>query len=106
VESGTRGSAESGSRGNLKSWTDEALESQTCEIMWSDPRNSGVMNKSSEIGEKPSQRRYHKKFGFNVWTGGRLVNMWNQPLKSRDVKDIYVRVHIRNILWYEGIFGM
>jgi hypothetical protein len=58
LESGTRGSLESGSRGNLKSRTDEALESRTCEIVWSDPRNSGVMNKSSEIRKKPMKDRF------------------------------------------------
>jgi hypothetical protein len=31
-----------------------------------------------------------KKSEFDVWTSGRLVNVW-------DVKDIHVHVHIRNI---------
>jgi hypothetical protein len=57
------------------------------------------MNKSSKIKKKPSQRRYHKKSGINVWTSGRLVNVWNQPRKSRDAKDVYVHVHTRNIPW-------
>jgi hypothetical protein len=52
---------------------------------------------SSEIRKKPSQRRYLEKSEFDVWTSGRLVNVWNQPRKSRDVKDIFVRVHTRYI---------
>jgi hypothetical protein len=52
---------------------------------------------SSEIRKKPSQKHYLEKFGFDVWTSGRLVNVWNQPRKSRDVKNIFVRVHSRNI---------
>jgi hypothetical protein len=39
-----------------------------------------------------------------VWTSGRLVNVRNQPRKSRDVKDIHVHVHIRNILYIRGYF--
>jgi exopolysaccharide biosynthesis protein len=39
------------------------------------PRNSGVMDESSEIRKKPSQRRYLKKSGFDVSTSGRLVNV-------------------------------
>jgi hypothetical protein len=53
--------------------------------------------KDSGIWGKPSQRRNFKKFGFSVWTSGRLVNVWNQPRKSRDVKYIHVHVHTRNI---------
>jgi hypothetical protein len=98
-ESGIRNSRESGSR---KSWGSGVMnrrssESRTCEIVCSDPRNSGVMNKSSEIRKKPSQRRYLNKSGFNMWTSDGLVNVWNQPRKSRDVKDIYAHAHTRNI---------
>jgi hypothetical protein len=42
---------------------------------------------SSEIRKKPSQRRYLEKSGLDVWTSGRFVNVWNQPRKSRDVKE-------------------
>jgi hypothetical protein len=51
----------------------------------------------SWISRKPSQRRYLKKSGFDVWTSGRLVNVW-------DVKDIHVHVHTRNIPWVWGYF--
>jgi hypothetical protein len=44
----------------------------------------------SRISRKPSQRRRLKKYGFGVWTSGRLVNVW-------DVKDIHVHVYTRNI---------
>jgi hypothetical protein len=88
---------------------------------WSNLRRSGILNpqssgirelaklcvqtpeirelwvKDSGIWGKPSQRRNFKKSGFSVWTSGRLVNVWNQPSKSRDVKDIHVHVHTRNI---------
>jgi hypothetical protein len=39
-----------------------------------------------------------------MWTSGRLVNVWNQPRKSRDVKYIHVHVHTRNIPWIRGCF--
>jgi hypothetical protein len=39
-----------------------------------------------------------------MWTSGRLVNVWNQPRKSRDVKDIYVCVHTGNIPQTRGYF--
>jgi hypothetical protein len=51
----------------------------------------------SRISKKQSQRRRLKKSGFGVWTSGRFVNIW-------DVKDIYVHVHTRNILWVRGCF--
>jgi hypothetical protein len=53
--------------------------------------------KDSGIWGKPSQRRKFKQSGFSVWTSGRLVNVWYQPCKSRDVKDLHVHVHTRNI---------
>jgi hypothetical protein len=46
--------------------------------------------RDSWISKKPSQRRYVKKSGFDVWTSGKLVNVW-------DVKDSHVHVHIWNI---------
>jgi hypothetical protein len=91
------GSLEAGSRETLESWTGEALESRTYETMRSDSWNSGVVNNSSEVMKKPSQRRYLEKSRFDMWTNGRLVNVWNQPRNSRDVKDVYVYVNTRNI---------
>jgi hypothetical protein len=49
----------------------------------------------SRTSKKQSQSCHLKKSGFNVWTSGRLVNIW-------DVKDICVCVHTRNILWVQG----
>jgi hypothetical protein len=49
----------------------------------------------SRTSKKQSQSCRLKKSGFNVWTSGRLVNVW-------DVKDICVCVHTRNILWVQG----
>jgi hypothetical protein len=53
--------------------------------------------RDSRISRKPSQRRRLKKSGFDVWTSGRLVSVW-------DVKDIHVHVHTRNIPWVRGYF--
>jgi hypothetical protein len=49
----------------------------------------------SRTSKKQSQSCRLRKSGFNVWTSGRLVNVW-------DVKDICVCVHTRNILWVQG----
>jgi hypothetical protein len=68
--------------------------------------NSGICRGSSsevmrgeihESAKKQSQSCRPKKSGFWVWTGGRLVNML-------DEKDIFVCVHIKNILWVRGRF--
>jgi hypothetical protein len=52
---------------------------------------------NSRTGEKQSQSCRPKKSGFEVWTSGRLVNIW-------DEKDILICVHIRNILRARGCF--
>jgi hypothetical protein len=52
---------------------------------------------NSRTGKKQSQSCRPKKSGFEVWTSGRLVNIW-------DEKDILVCVHIRNILRARGCF--
>jgi hypothetical protein len=54
--------------------------------------NEGIGNQ-----EEAKSKTWPQKSGLDVWTGGKLVNIWIQPRKSRDVKDIYVRVHTRNI---------
>jgi hypothetical protein len=64
-------------------------------IMWS---RFGNLNEWWFSWIKASGSRRSKKSGFKVWTSGRLVNVWNQPCKSRDVKDIHVHIHTRNIL--------
>jgi hypothetical protein len=35
------------------------------------------MNEASEVEGKPSQRCLYKNSGFEVWTSGRLVNVWS-----------------------------
>jgi hypothetical protein len=60
--------------------------------------SSGVTREDiHEPAEKQSQSCCPKKSGFRVWTSGRFVNML-------DEKDIFVCVHIRNILWGWGCF--
>jgi hypothetical protein len=51
----------------------------------------------SRTSKKQSQRRCLKKFGFSVWTSGKIVNVW-------DEKDMHVCVHIGNILRARGCF--
>jgi hypothetical protein len=53
---------------------------------------------ASRIWEEAKSNMSLQKFGLEVWTSGMLVNVWNQSRKSRDVKDIHVRVHTRIIL--------
>jgi hypothetical protein len=55
------------------------------------------MNKNFGVLEEDKSKTSLQKSRFGVWTSGRLVNVWNQPRKSRDVKDIHVHVHTRNI---------
>jgi hypothetical protein len=88
----------------LKSWICEALESQTYEIMRSETceiRESWYaevfMNEGFGNQEEAKSKSLPQKSGFGVWTSGKLVNVWNQPRKSQDVKDIHVHVHTRNI---------
>jgi hypothetical protein len=45
-----------------------------------------------------------QKSELRVWTSGKLVNVRNQPRKSRDVKDVHVHVHTRNIPYIRGYF--
>jgi hypothetical protein len=94
----------------LRSWTCEDPESRTgettkseiCEVREFAELGSHGAWRFPECGDSrtsrmPSQRRRLKKFGFDVWTSGRLVNVW-------DVKDIHVHVHTRNIPWVRGYF--
>jgi hypothetical protein len=88
----------------LESQTCEAMDSQTCETM-----QSGIceirgflcvkilMHKGFRNQEEAKSKTLPQKSGFDVWTSGRLVNVWNQPRKSRNVKDIHVQVHTSNI---------
>jgi hypothetical protein len=55
------------------------------------------MNKRLMNQREAKSKTLSQKSGFDVWTSGRLVNIW-------DVKDVHVRVHIRNILWIRGYF--
>jgi hypothetical protein len=78
----------------------ELRESVKFERMMEDKFGSHSAWGSSERGDswtskKQSQRCRLKKSGFSMWTSDRLVNIW-------DVKDIYVCVHTRNILWVQG----
>jgi hypothetical protein len=80
-----------------RSRTGETLESRTFEPARSDRRNSGVMDGGFGNQKESKSKTLPQKSGFGVWTSGRLVNVWNQPRKSRDVKDIYLHVHTGNI---------
>jgi hypothetical protein len=92
------------------SWRPEAMNLRNHEI--GNLSNSGVCwRSSSEVttrgdflnGEihEPVRSKVKdvvsKKSGFNVWTSGKLVIVW-------DVKDIRVHIHTRNILWVRGCF--
>jgi hypothetical protein len=55
-----------GSRGNRESRTGEALESRACEIMRSDPRNSGVMDERFGNQKEAKSKTLPQKFGFGV----------------------------------------
>jgi hypothetical protein len=74
------GSRESTNFGNLtNSWRHELAnfgnirESHIRKSWWM----SICMNEAARINRRPSQRRHLKKSGFEVWTSGRLVNVWN-----------------------------
>jgi hypothetical protein len=90
------------SRKLAKIWNLEPAKLWCCEPVktWSrepaKPRNRKCEIRESSGGQVRMSRRM-KVSGFDVWTSGRLVNVW-------DVKDIHVRVHTRNILWVRGVF--
>jgi hypothetical protein len=60
------------------------------------------MNKRFGNQEGAKSKTSPQKSGFEVWTNGRLVNVWNQPRKSQDVKDTSVRVHTSNTPYIRG----
>jgi hypothetical protein len=60
-------------------------------------REKASMNKRFANQQEAKSKTLPQKFGFGVWTSGRLVNVW-------DVKDTHVCIHIRNILWIRGHF--
>jgi hypothetical protein len=76
-----------------KSWTSGDGKFKNVLEVWFGSHEQG----NSRTSEKQSQSCRLKKSGFRVWTSGRLVNVW-------DVKDVYVCVHIRNILRAQGCF--
>jgi hypothetical protein len=87
----------------LKAMNPRSHELRECakfrNMMEDEFRNHGAWGfperEHSPTSKKQSQSCSLKKSGFNVWTSGRLVNVW-------DVKDICVCVHTRNILWVQG----
>jgi hypothetical protein len=105
-ESRTCDSRESWTCETSGSWTCGSLESRTGEVTNFGGRKiresaRSLFQKSrtgnSRTSEKQSQSCHPKKSGFEVWTSGRLVNIWYE-------KDILVCVHIRNILRARGCF--
>jgi hypothetical protein len=82
LESGNRGSLEPGGRGIRESRTGRSQESRTCEIVRLHPRNSGVTDEGFRNLKEAKSKTLPQKSGFDVWTSGRLVNVYNQPRKS------------------------
>jgi hypothetical protein len=82
---------------DLESWIYESLKSGVCEIRESAEdhirrfqRVRVSVNKRFVDQREAKSKMLLQKSGFDVWTSGMLVNVW-------DVKDVHVWVHIRNI---------
>jgi hypothetical protein len=86
-----------------------ALETGTCDVLESrihvDQELQRVVifvNKRFKNQREAKSKTLSQRSGSRMWTSGKLVNVWNQPRKSLDVKDIHVHVHTRNIPWIRG----
>jgi hypothetical protein len=81
---------------NRNLWNSEIYWGSNSEVMvrrlW---HEKASMNKRFANQQEAMSKTLPQKFGFGMWTSGRLVNV-------RDVKDIHVCVHIRNIPWIWG----
>jgi hypothetical protein len=84
-------------REDTESWTCETPESRIYEVRESTEvqireswRVKISMSERLVNQQEANSKMLPRKFGFDVWTSGRLINVW-------DVKDVHVCVHIGNI---------